>query len=312
MAGQGYQAKGGTFVCFGGMTMKTYREAELLLDARAELGESVLWRAESRSLCWADIVKCEVHTLRLPEMEHTHFITAQAVGAVVPAAGGGFAAALATGYYRTDDRGLTERITEPDGLVPKLRFNDGKCDRKGRFWAGTQYVREDMMGKGYFWCLDTDGSVRTVLTGITTSNGLAWNADDTVLYYIDTPTLTVMAYDFDLERGVLGEGKACITVPKEYGFPDGMTIDREGMLWIAHWEGSAVRRYNPRTGQCIGVLPVPASKVTCCCFGGDTLDTLYITTAREETDAAKEPFAGGIFQADVGAQGYEPYEYRGR
>jgi len=291
--------------------MKTYPEAELVLDARAVLGESALWRGETGTLHWADIVKGEVHTLEPETMKHTWFSTAQAVGAIVPAAGGGFAAAMATGFYLLDDESAVKRIAEPEGLVPGLRFNDGKCDRRGRFWAGTQILRDDMKGRGYFWCLDTDGSLRTALTGVTTSNGLVWSADDTVLFYIDTPTFTVRAFPFDLERGALGAGKVCVEVPEDYGYPDGMTIDREGMLWIAQWGGNAVRRYDPRTGRCIGMLPVPASKVSCCCFGGEKLDTLYITTAREDTDPQTEPLAGGIFKADVGVQGYEAFAYRG-
>lgn len=248
--------------------MKTYPEAELVLDAGAELGESALWRGETGTLHWVDIIKCEVHSLRLADGEHRFFSTAQAVGAIVPAQGGGLAAAMATGFYLLDGQGVTKRIAEPDGLVPMLRMNDGKCDRLGRFWAGTQIMRGEMKGRGYFWRLDPDGTVRTALTGITTSNGLAWNADDTTLYYIDTPTLAVRAFPFDLENGTLGEGRICVEVPEDYGYPDGMTIDREGMLWVAHWQGGAVRRYDPRTGQCIAVVPVPAPRVTCCCFGG--------------------------------------------
>ena len=167
--------------------MKTYPEAELVLDAKAELGESILWRGDSRTLHWVDIIKCEVHTLDVAAGAHTFFSTAQAVGAIVPARGGGFAAAMATGFYLLDGQGAVKRIAEPEGLVPKLRMNDGKCDRRGRFWAGTQIMSDEMNGKGYFWCLEPDGSVHTALTGVTTSNGLAWNADDTVLYYIDTP-----------------------------------------------------------------------------------------------------------------------------
>lgn len=292
--------------------MKTYPEAELLLNARAELGESTLWRAESRTLCWVDIHCCEVHSLQMDTGKHTWFDTAQAVGAIVPAAGGGFAAAMAAGYYLLDDRGAVGRLAAPEELAPTLRFNDGKCDRKGRFWAGTQIMRDEMKGKGFFGCLDVDGSFRTALTGVTTSNGLVWNGDDTILYYIDTPTRTVRAFPFDLEHGTLGEGRVCVTVPEEYGLPDGMTIDREGMLWIAQWQGSAVRRYDPRTGECIGVVPVPASKVTCCCFGGEKLETLYITTARQDVDTDAEPLAGGVFKANVGVSGYEAFSYQGK
>lgn len=289
--------------------MQQYPEAKPFFPAKAILGESTLWLANKQSLCWVDIVKGEIHTLHLPTMQHAFFGTAQAVGTIVPTNGEGFAAALATGFYLTDAVGLTKRIAQPEELSPGLRFNDGKCDRKGRFWAGTQYMRGDMKGKGYFWRLNPDGSVKTMLTGITTSNGLAWNADDTTLYYIDTATYTVMAYPFDLERGELGEGRPCVQVPREFRSPDGMTIDREGMLWIAHWGGYAVRRYDPGTGQCISVLPVPAEKVTCCCFGGKNLDTLYITTASENTDPKKDPQAGNLFQANVGVQGYEPFNF---
>lgn len=287
--------------------MKQFAQAELVLDAQAALGESALWRAETQSLHWVDIVAGEIHTLQTQSREHTFVCVGQTVGAIVPAKDGGFGAAMRAGFYLADDKGRTRRIVQPEGLVPNFRFNDGKCDRRGRFWGGTQIICKEMEGKGYFWCIDTDGSVRPALTGVTTSNGLAWNAGDTVLYYIDTPTRVIMAFDFDLEQGTLGEGKPCVEVPREFGSPDGMTIDREGMLWVAHWGGSAVRRYNPHTGECTAVLPVPASKVTSCCFGGPALDTLYITTARMETDAEKEPLAGGIFKADVGAKGCEAF-----
>ena len=125
------------------------------------------------------------------------------------------------------------------------------------------------------------------------------------------PLRSVRVFPFDLERGVLGEGRVCVTVPKENGFPDGMTIDAEGMLWIAQWQGGAVRRYDPSTGACLAVVPVPAPRVTCCCFGGEALDTLYISTARTETDTAAYPLAGGVFKAKVGVQGYEAFAYRG-
>ncbi len=291
--------------------MKLYPQAELVLDARAELGEGILWRAESRMLQWVDIHSCLVHSLQLDTGEHSAIDTAQAVGAIVPVPGGGLVAAMATGYYLLDDQGALRQLAMPQELVPTLRFNDGKCDRKGRFWAGTQIMRQSMSGKGFFGCLDVDGSVRTVLTNVTTSNGLAWNEDDTILYYIDTMTRTVQAIPFDLEQGTLSEGKVCVTVPEAYGYPDGMTIDREGMLWVAHWQGNAVRRYDPATGACIGVLPVPASKVTCCCFGGENLDTLYITTARRDVDIEAEPLAGGVFKANVGVRGYEAFSFRG-
>ncbi len=153
--------------------------------------------------------------------------------------------------------------------------------------------------------------MRGVLSGVTTSNGLAWNKDDTVMYYIDTPTQKVMAYEYDLETGTLGKARIAVEIPRENGHPDGMTIDEEGMLWVAHWGGSAVRRYDPANGKCIGVVRVPATNVTSCCFCGSELDTLYITTAGERSDPQKkEPHAGGIFRISPGVSGTATFSYR--
>lgn len=290
--------------------MKYYEDVQLVIDAKAVLAEGPAWNPAANTLHWVDIKKCEVHSYNVLTGIDTALELGQNVGAVVPEQKGRLVAALTTGFYLIDGAGIVSCIAKPEGLSPRLRFNDGKCDRRGRFWAGTTNLFRDEPGNGILYCLEPGGQVRSILSRIGVSNGLAWNKDDTVMYYIDTPTLQVVAYDFDLESGTLGSGKVAIQIPTEYGYPDGMTIDEEGMLWVAHWGGSSVGRYDPASGKCIGLIRIPASQVTSCCFCGDHLETLYITTASETIDKRKEPYAGGIFRIDPGVLGTPTFSYR--
>jgi sugar lactone lactonase YvrE len=162
--------------------------------------------------------------------------------------------------------------------------------------------------------LETDRSVRRVLGGVTTSNGLDWSPDGSTLYYIDTPTLEVAAFDYDAAAGTIDDRRVVIRFPQDAGRPDGMTVDGEGMLWIAHWEGGRVSRWNPRTGTLLDQVPVPALNVTSCTFGGPGLDRLYITTARVGLDAAQlqaQPHAGGVFAVEPGVGGFPANQYGG-
>ena len=149
---------------------------------------------------------------------------------------------------------------------------------------------------------------------ITISNGLAWSLDHKVLYYIDTPTLEVVGYDFDMENGNITNKRTIINIPKEEGFPDGMTIDNEGMLWIAHWGGWQVTRWNPSTGKKLSAIKLPVSNVTSCIFGGESMKDLYITSARKGLSVAeleKQPLAGSLFVIkESGFTGVEAYTFK--
>ncbi|MCA9977634.1 MAG: SMP-30/gluconolactonase/LRE family protein, partial [Anaerolineales bacterium] len=193
------------------------------------------------------------------------------------------------------------------------RFNGGYCDGDGRFWAGTMALTmED--GAGALYRLDADLSVHTMLSGVTISNGMAWSQDQRTLYYIDTPTRTVTAFDFTAETGEIGNGRVALTIPATMGYPDGMTIDRDGKLWIAHYDGGCVRRWDPETGNVLATIPLPVSKVTACTFGGPNLDRLYITTASQEMSdeqKAAEPLAGSLFVAQTPYQGFVTSRFAG-
>lgn len=198
--------------------------------------------------------------------------------------------------------------TEAD---PRLRFNDGKCDAHGRFWAGTMRLADDGP-TGALYCLDPDGSLRTVLQGISISNGLGWSPDHQTMYFIDTPTRTVMAFDYDLDSGTPSNPRVFATI--DDGSPDGMCVDSDGCLWIAHWGGAKISRWHPRSGQRIEEWKLPVSLVTSCAFGGANRDELYVTTARSGLSPQQlrnEPDAGSLFVTRVPAQGQPSYAFQG-
>jgi len=287
---------------------------ELVLDARAVVGEGPCWDARRQLLYWVDILSHELHIYDPATSTDRAINVGQYVGAVVTRAGGGVMLALHHGFGAFDpDSGQLEIIHDPEAHLPGSRFNDGKCDPAGRFWAGTLPL-DNSPEIASLYCLDTDLTVRTMLTGVSNSNGLAWTQDNATMYYIDTPTHQVAAFDYDRTSGEISNRRVAFEVPSESGWPDGMCIDAEGMLWIGVWGGGEVSRWDPTSGSRVGGVRVPATQVTSCAFGGADLDELYITTARMDLDEAalaEQPFAGGLFRARPGVKGLPTFEFAG-
>lgn len=281
-------------------------EVELVLDSKSELGEGALWNYKTGELLWIDI-EGEILNFYNPKTgNNKEMFTGQRIGTVVPTQTGEVLVALQKGIYKLDpDTGSKNRIANPESNLPGNRFNDGKCDPAGRFWAGTMSIKEKK-NAGALYRLDSDNSLHKMIVDVTISNGIVWSADKTKMYYIDTPTHKVVRYDYNNQTGEIVNPKVAVTIPEEMGFPDGMTIDAEGNLWIALWSGSAVGCWNPKTGELIRTIKVPAKNVTSCAFGDDDLATLYITTARIGTDKEslkKFPHAGGVFKVRPGVKG---------
>ncbi len=282
--------------------------AELFLDAHCALGEGPVWDEREGTLYWVDITRCQVHARQIKTGMHRVWMLGQCVGAMALREQGGFVAALTTGFYHYGADGAFVAAARPDPLSARVRFNDGKCDPKGRFIAGTMNLFPGERNLGTLFCLDVDGSVQAMLTGVTCSNGLAFSADARTMYYIDTGDRCVRAFAYDEATGALGASRVAVTFSGNDGFPDGMAIDNEGMLWIAHWGGGCVGRYDPRDGSQLARVDVPVRYTTSCCFGGPDMRTLYITSATEDDDA---PHAGGVFYADVGVQGPKGARFAG-
>jgi len=271
---------------------------EVVCEKISELGEGPLWDPSRKLICWVDILNGQIHEW-CPESKKRHTLSVgQMIGAMAVCNDETYIAAMKNGFgFVNRKTGDVKMVANPEANLPGNRFNDGKCDPAGRFWAGTMPISEDE-DSGSLYVLSAGDKVEKKESDISISNGLAWSLDNKVLYYIDTPTLKVVGYDFDIENGNITNKRTIINVPKEEGFPDGMTIDNEGMLWIAHWGGWQITRWNPKTGEKIAAIKLPVSNVTSCAFGGESLEDIYITSARKGLSSAeleKQPLAGSLF-----------------
>ena len=286
---------------------------ELVLDARAQLGEGPIWDADRGCLLFVDIMRGHVHAFD-PEAGRDRVVeVGQPVGAIVPTVRRDWVIAARDGFFRLDpETGATSLIAHVELDDPQTRMNDGYVDARGRFWAGTMGmggVRE----RGGLYRLDPDGGVTKHLVGVHISNGIDWSPDGRTMYYADTGLGRVDIFDFDEARGTLTNRRPFVTIHEDAGFPDGLVVDAEGGIWLALWEGGAVHRYRPDGSLDISV-PMPVTLVTKCAFGGPDLTDLYITTAWIDLDAdgrSREPLAGGLFRLRPRVSGRPVRKYAG-
>jgi sugar lactone lactonase YvrE len=289
-------------------------EIELVVDAKASLGEGPCWDSQNQLLYWVDINNKKVCIYNPNTNDNKEIKLDQQVGAIVLRNSGGAILAMEKGFYSLDlETNTLQHIVDPERHIPENRFNDGKVDPQGRFWAGTMSQSAEE-GKGSLYCLHTDVSYEKKVSHLTISNGLAWSPNHQYMYLIDSPTGKVSRFDYDLQTGDISNREVVIKFPEGVGGPDGMTIDEEGMLWIAHWGGARISRWNPDTGKQIDEIAIPALNVTSCTFGGADFNELYITTARADTgeeDLAKYPHAGGVFKIVTDTRGGPSYSFKG-
>jgi sugar lactone lactonase YvrE len=286
--------------------MREELSAQLVRDVDAQLGEGPVWDDANGTLIWVDIMGQAVHRFD-PVTGQDHAVdVGQPVGsAAVRADGRGLVLALRDGFGLLDERsGDLDLVAPVENDKPSNRMNDGKCDPRGRFWAGTMGLNESR-GAGALYRLDPDLSVHHILGEVSVSNGMDWTADGRQMYYIDSATRGVDVLDFDMHSGSLGERHRLISLQPGEGAPDGMTLDEEGALWVAVHGSGTVRRYTP-DGVLDRVLRVPVSMVTSCAFGGPDLSDLYVTTMQYgmATEAKRaQPLAGGLFHCRPGVRG---------
>jgi sugar lactone lactonase YvrE len=276
--------------------------AESCSPVRVEHAEGPFWYGDRFG--WVDIMAGRLWVSGFDGTTLTDprsYDVGRPLGAAVPRTEGGWVLAAGTAFFRLDEDGTVTRMTEDLAGPSQVRMNDGKCDPAGCFWAGTMdYEESRPIASLYVY----DGAaVRTVLEGVTISNGLTWSLDRRTMYYIDTPTGRVDAFDYDEYTGEISGRRAFTQV--EGGHPDGMTIDDEGFLWVALWGGGAVRRFDP-SGRVAGTVHLPVTNVSSCCFGGPGGTTLFITTSQQGLSSEQrkvEPDAGRVFRVDPGVSG---------
>lgn len=255
-------------------------DAQPVLDVDAQLGEGPVWDDATETLIWVDIMGQAVHRFDPSTNEDRAVDVGQPVGAATARADGkGLVLALRDGFALLDETsGKVDLIAPVEVDVPGNRMNDGKCDPRGRFWAGSMGFNEGH-GVGALYRLDPDLTVHRLFGDVSISNGLDWTADGKHMYYIDSPTRGVDVFDFDMASGTLSNRRRLISLQPGEGIPDGMTLDSEGALWVAVHGSGTVRRYTP-DGVLDKVVRVPVSMATSCAFGGADPQDLYITTMR--------------------------------
>lgn len=280
----------------------------------ALLGEGPVWDNRSNSIIWLDILKSEIHQFNPQTNVFDTIQIGDFISAVAVRGNGGFIAAAKKGFGWLDLKEPSfTYISQPEKDKPNNRFNDGKCDPAGRFWAGTMSEVAGVSRAGALYVLDQNCSVSVKIQNVSCSNGLSWNLEQKTFYFIDTPTRQVVAYDYELDTGKISNKRLVISIPEEEGIPDGMTIDTEGMLWIAHWDGWKVSRWNPFTGERLLDIYLPTARITSCVFGGVDLQDLYITSAKiglSDAELEEQPLAGSLFVVkNIGYTGMPAYSF---
>jgi sugar lactone lactonase YvrE len=281
------------------------------------LSEGPRWHAERQELLWVDILGCSLHRARLgadgrPDQVESIPVDRH-VGAVAPAAEGGYVLAAGGGFlFVTDDRSVVE-LAQPASAHGEVRMNDGACDALGRFWAGTM-AYDESPGAGALYRLELDGTCTTQLTGLGISNGIGWSPDGATMYLVDSGTGGIDAFAFDAPAGMIHDRRPFVQIDEPGVVPDGLTVDAEGDIWVALWGGGRVHRYSS-DGSLVATIALPVPRPTSCAFGGHDLTTLFVTTARaglEEEELVKHRGDGLVFAVrGLGASGLPCQPYRG-
>jgi sugar lactone lactonase YvrE/DNA-binding IclR family transcriptional regulator len=277
------------------------------------IGEGPVWLEKTGRLLWVDVLAPAVLIGNPADGTYRSVPAPEVIGCIVPRRRGGFVAASRSGFKAVDlDSGTFTALVATESDLPSNRFNAGKCDRLGRFWAGSMSLAA-APNKGTLWRLDPDGGAHAMATGIHVSNGLGWSPDDRRFYHTDTPKREIYVYDFDLASGTIENRRVFARVPEDAGFPDGIAVDAEGFVWSAQWDAWRVTRYAP-DGRIDRVLHLPVPRPGSLAFGGPGLTTLFITSARARLSAAQlaeAPLSGSVFAFEAGVAGQPTVAFAG-
>ena len=279
-------------------------EVTCVANTQDVLGEVPRWHPLEHALYWIDALKPEIHRLDPASGKIESWTPPEKLGSFAPSAGGGLIIAGRNGFALYDPRsGRFERIADPESNAAENILNDGRCDSRGRFWAGSM-TKTMERASGRLYRVE-QGRVDALDDNIWVANGVAWSPDDKKMYFADSHVKTIFVYDFDLAQGTIGKRRLFAEMGDRPGVPDGSSVDAEGFVWNAVFDGGCLARYAP-DGRLDRTVPMPVSRPTACAFGGADLRTLYVTTARFRLPPEKlaaEAHAGGLLALDVGVKG---------
>ena len=288
-------------------------EVSSVVPTRAFLGEGPLWLDAEHKLAMVDILAPAIIVTDPQTGVFQSHPLPELTGVIVTRRNGGLLAAMQTGI-KTIDRstGVIHPFAAPEASKPGNRFNDGKCDRKGRFWVGSLAI-DTTPGHGALYRVDPDGQCTMMESGFHVSNGLGWSPDNKTFYFTDSGVRRIYAFDFDFEAGHISNRRLFVEVPDTSGIPNGLTVDADGFVWSALWDGWCVTRYDPQ-GRIDRVVNLPVPRPTSCAFGGEGLQTLFITSARIRLSVqqlAEAPLSGSVFALQPGAAGIPETPFAG-
>jgi sugar lactone lactonase YvrE len=291
-------------------------DIDLVADTRNTVGESPFWDAPTQSLYWVDIPAGKVFQWNSHDGTVQAWQAPEMIACIAPAAGGGFVAGMESGIFHVqlqpDGTAAARKLATVAHTDAPMRFNDGRCDRQGRFWAGTMHL--DMMlnrAVGAVYRFDQRG-LRQQIDGLIVPNGMAWSPDGRTMYMSDShPTVqAIWAFDYDINDGVATRRRMWIDMRDYPGRPDGAAVDTDGCYWICGNDAGLVHRFTPK-GRLDRSVALPVKKPAMCAFGGRNLDTLFVTSIRPGGDlvGTEQPLAGGVFSFDPGVKGISEYPF---
>jgi len=287
-------------------------KATCILNARNLLGEGPVWDDRSQDLYWVDIKKPAIHRLNPSTGQQKTWHMPEPVGCISLRESGNLVAGFKSGFHFVNlDSGARSTIVNPEPDRPGNRFNDGKCDALGRLWAGTMDDSEKEPS-GAMYRLNPDLSWHRLDTGYTVFNGPAFSRDGKTVFHTDSALRTVYASRIHSD-GSIRDKRPFIQLRESEGYPDGMTVDADDCIWLAHWDGWRITRYSPQ-GEVVTRLDLPAARITSCAFGGPDLSLLFITSASiglNERQLAEQPLAGGVFQVETHTRGLPTCRFAG-
>ncbi len=275
----------------------------LINKENSQVGEGPIWDAKTGTFLFLDIRGKCICKLNSKTGENEKINLPQQIGCMAICENGDLLVALEDGVYRMSDDGHFSKAHQ-DIKIKGRRFNDGKVGPDGAFYLGTT----DDNGEGAFYRL-RDGILTELFDKCSCSNGLDWTTDEKIMYYIDTPKQMVEIFDFDAENGSLYNRRKFMDIPSDLGKPDGMTLDANNDLWVALWDGHKVIHIDKSTKEIVDEISVPCPKASCCAFGGNDMNELYITTACMQ-DMDEYPAAGNTFKTVLDVKGKPMYYYK--
>jgi sugar lactone lactonase YvrE len=290
-------------------------EVRCIVDIRSGLGEGPVWSELEQALYWLDCVKPAVYRYdpATGENRQLDLPLDSTIGTIAFRRRGGYIMALESGIKVVEDDGKTVRLVcHPEKGRDENRYNDGKPDRSGRLFLGS-LNKADRDPTGALYRINVDGSCRELDGPFVCANGMDWSLDNRIFYFVDSGSRNIFAYDYDPATGDLENRRVLATVAAEEGTPDGMCIDTEGFLWVAHWNGWRVSRFDPQ-GRRERQIRMPVPQPTSLCFGGPDLDRLYITSAAMDLDRPTleaAPLSGSLFMLEPGVKGLPPSWFEG-